>query len=485
MDSLVLLEHSLDGLPFGVTLWRAETEDADDLRLVYANAQASRAAGFDLKRHLGQPVAQVLGPQRSAPPLLPDEELKVRGLASALHRTGDVVPRSRYVDDEGIAREFRIHMVPVWERTVALVYEQLEEAGRSTAPSSSIRIYFEDIVKTLHEPLGVVDQAYRLQWANDVWLRLFGLHAPGFVGRDLLGLAALESKDLLRKLLDDAVEASAPDDEETLVRVTRFDGEQRTCRVHARRLNQGSDDTPLVLVTLQDESERLLHQEIQRSLVEQLVRARDDERRALARELHDHIGQELTALSVHLHRLGQTQNLQNARRLERDAQQRVERLAEDVTTLVNQLHPYRLQKLGLPAALQESLREFEAAHEVKTDCHFVGFDDGERLDPDVEVGVFRIVQEALTNVARHSGAQSVNVLLHRHANSLRVLVEDDGCGFEPERPPTAQSGRRGLGLTGLRERAQLLGGTLTLESSPGNGTMVGLSIPLSSSPESG
>ncbi len=485
MDSLVLLEHSLDGLPFGVTLWQAETEDADDLRLVYANAQASRAAGFDLKRHLGQPVTEVLGPQRNAPPLLPDRELKARGLASALHRTADVVPRFRYVDDQGATREFRVHMVPVWERTVALVYEQLEETEQSLAPSSSIRIYFEDIVRTLHEPLVVVDQSRRLQWANDVLLRFFGLPAPGFVGRDLLEFAAPESQTVLRTILDDAAEARASDDADGLVRVTRSDGEKRTCRVHARRLNQGSDDTPLVLVSLQDESDRLLHQELQQSLLEQLVRARDDERRALARELHDQVGQELTALSVHLHRLGQAQSLAEARELERDAQRRVERLTEDVTTLVNHLHPYRLEKLGLSAAVHEALREFEAAHDMKTDCHFVGFDDGERLNPDVEVGVFRIVQEALTNVARHSGARSVNVLMHRHPDSLRVLVEDDGCGFEPERPTVTEGGRRGLGLTALRERAQLLGGTLTLESSPGNGTMIGLSIPLSSGPENG
>jgi PAS domain S-box-containing protein len=392
------------------------------------------------------------------------------------------VPRYEHVAADGTAREFRVHLVPVWERTVALVYERLDDSD-DRQPSRQARIVFEDIVRTLHEPLAVVDTAGHLQWSNAVFAGYFGLEQTALVGSQLTALAVDAGQLALREAVTQAA-LRKPDDEGTLVDFKRHDGESRTCRVNARRLNSDHDDPALVLVALADETDRLRLDTLRISLIEQLVRVRDDERRSLARDLHDHVGQALTALSLHLQRLQRERDPPQRTTLIQEIQEQVSLLSADVGRLVNQMHPYRLEKLGLVEAVREHLAEFGRTHGISTDSHFTGFDEGERLPPEVEIGAFRIVQEALTNVAKHARAHSVNVVMHRKHNSLRAFVEDDGCGFEHEHLERRKD-PGGLGLSTLEERVRLLGGSLSVESSRGRGTSVALSIPLSTGDRTG
>jgi len=132
-----------------------------------------------------------------------------------------------------------------------------------------------------------------------------------------------------------------------------------------------------------------------------------------------------------------------------------------------------LDDLGLPSAVASHLREVGRRHEIRTELLQDRMD--QRLPSDVEAAAYRIVQEALTNIVRHAHATSCRVYLQRLAHTVVITVEDDGCGFDIA--GLDQAGSRGLGILGIRERVALLGGTVRLESTPGNGTRLTVELP--------
>ncbi|MEK7787066.1 MAG: ATP-binding protein [Chloroflexota bacterium] len=135
----------------------------------------------------------------------------------------------------------------------------------------------------------------------------------------------------------------------------------------------------------------------------------------------------------------------------------------------------RLDDLGLPAALERCAADCRRRYALEIDVATHGL-DAERLPPAVETAVYRIVQEALTNVARHAQAGTASVMIERRDGAVRAIVEDDGRGFDPE---AAGKAEQRLGLYGIRERAELLGGRLTIESEPGRGASLFVEIPIS------
>ena len=206
-----------------------------------------------------------------------------------------------------------------------------------------------------------------------------------------------------------------------------------------------------------------------------LVGAQEDERRTIARELHDEIGQALTAVKVELSVAGRKaaltergeEALQEARRLADMALQQV----RDLSQL---LHPAMLDDLGLPDALAWYVNSFSLRTGIQTD--FSGEQADERLASETETCFYRIVQEALTNVARHSKATQCGVRLQRLPGSVRLVVEDNGRGFSAGGREGAGQ-RRGLGLLGIEERVAGLRGSLTLDTAPGRGTRLTVELP--------
>ena len=197
-----------------------------------------------------------------------------------------------------------------------------------------------------------------------------------------------------------------------------------------------------------------------------LVFAQEDERRRIAREMHDQFGEQLTSLSREIAALKEATSgteLLAARvlTLERIAQQ----LDRDVDHLVWELRPTALDDLGLRAALANYVQDWSARARIAAQLHTSGLLD-DRLPSEIETTLYRIAQEALTNVARHSKAENVDVILERHGDSVVLIVEDDGVGFEPAETPRTE---HGFGLLGMQERAALVGATLQIESSAGRG----------------
>ena len=208
-------------------------------------------------------------------------------------------------------------------------------------------------------------------------------------------------------------------------------------------------------------------------LLEQVIAAQEEERKRIARELHDQTGQALTSLLVGLRTLETEAN--PARTSELKAI--VSDTLDGVRDLALELRPSVLDDLGLAPALQHYARAWTGRHGLAIDFQMVGL-DGLRMPPPVETALYRIVQEALTNIVRHASAEQVSVLLERRDSTLVAIVEDDGCGFAVDRLIRSEVSEHWLGLHGMRERAELLGGTLTIESSPAAGTTVFVEVPV-------
>ena len=225
------------------------------------------------------------------------------------------------------------------------------------------------------------------------------------------------------------------------------------------------------IVAFQDITERKRSEVVRHQLLQRLVDAQEEERARISRELHDQMGQSLTALLMVINSMTTGKN--NAAKIE----ERMERLKILVEELMDQAHllawelrPPALDNLGLRAALEQYLKEWSRSTGVRADFASRGFTNLEHLDKVVETTLYRVVQEALNNVHRHAGAKTVSVLLERMDGNVTAIVEDDGHGFNVESVTSGNSER--LGLVGMRERIELIGGSLTLESTSDQGTSV-------------
>jgi len=201
-------------------------------------------------------------------------------------------------------------------------------------------------------------------------------------------------------------------------------------------------------------------------MLARLVFAQEDERRRIAREMHDQFGEQLTALNRGIETLkdvcGDRADLrEQVATLETVAH----RLDRDVDQLVWELRPTALDDLGLRAALASYVRDWSKRVSISAELHTTGLLD-DRLASETETALYRIAQEALTNVAKHARAGNVDVILERRSDSVLLIVEDDGVGFDP-----AAAGH-GFGLIGMQERAALVGATLEVESAAGKGTTI-------------
>lgn len=209
-----------------------------------------------------------------------------------------------------------------------------------------------------------------------------------------------------------------------------------------------------------------------KSLSHRLVEVQETERRYVARELHDEASQALTSLMVGLHLLEREVERPEVSARVGELKQMTNNVLENLHRLAMDLRPASLDHVGLIAALRQYVEAFERQHGLSMQFEVVGL-DAERLPPTVETNLYRIVQEALTNVVRHAQATHVDVLLERRDDQVVTIVEDNGIGFDFE--ATGQSTR--LGLLGMRERAEMLGGTLAVESSPNIGTTIYVEVP--------
>jgi signal transduction histidine kinase len=214
-----------------------------------------------------------------------------------------------------------------------------------------------------------------------------------------------------------------------------------------------------------------LSRRVARDSLRRIVEGQEAERGRLARELHDETGQALTSVLLGLKSIEDAKSDEQVRRAARDLRALVVATLQDVRRLAVDLRPAALDDFGLVPAVERLVQTFTEVTGIE--IHLEAQLADERLPGDVETTLYRIVQEALTNVAKHAGARRVSILLVRRGESVTAVIEDDGQGFAQEKP----SRDGGIGLAGMRERVALLDGRLQVESSPGAGTTIVAEVP--------
>ena len=329
-------------------------------------------------------------------------------------------------------------------------------------------------------------------WCNDRWYAYTGQTAADALGGEWLTTVHREDRESARRAFDQAIAEGLPLEQECrmqgvgglrwfLVRVEPLhDTEGRALRwvgsasdIHERRL------------ALQDAEGRVaertealgLAEEDRTSLRRQLALAEEGERRRLARELHDQLGQSLTALALGLDR---TRRLMPADAPAIAPLDQLSELTGSMTRAVRyltlELRPPELDDVGLASAMDTYVEQWSARYGIAAEVASSVVPDREAL-VEVDSTLYRMLQEALTNVAKHAGARHVSVILEERDGLLRLVVEDDGRGFDVESTQRRARLEGRLGLAGLGERAALVGGTLTIESSPGSGTTLYVKLP--------
>jgi signal transduction histidine kinase len=208
--------------------------------------------------------------------------------------------------------------------------------------------------------------------------------------------------------------------------------------------------------------------------IERVISAQDEERKRIARELHDETGQSLTALLLGLREIEDARTTTAAKAATRRLRRVARRTVDEVGRLARGLHPSVLDDMGLVVAATRLAQDYSSAWGFRVDISTRGLRS--RLRAAVERALYRILQEALTNAARHGRPRMVTVALHRGKATVTLSVKDDGAGFDASR--AAEAGDRHLGLLGMRERAAILGGTFSVQSKPRKGTEVLVRIPL-------
>lgn len=243
--------------------------------------------------------------------------------------------------------------------------------------------------------------------------------------------------------------------------------------IHAARLDLSGSNRYRILVTREDVTRRREAEAALRNLGGRLITAQEEERSRVARELHDGLNQQLALMSIELEQLARKvpTDLPNLSVHISHLQTRAQEIATEIHRLSYQLHPARLDHLGLAAAIKSLCDELSEHHEISIEFKQQGFPA--LLSKDVTLCVFRITQEALQNAISHSGARTAKVLLRRSTHGVRLQVSDKGCGFNPQ----SSAAKNGLGLISMRERLRLVGGSISIRSQPSRGTRIDVMVP--------
>ena len=257
--------------------------------------------------------------------------------------------------------------------------------------------------------------------------------------------------------------------------------EPRWIRAWGRAQQEDAGAIPIILGVMADATPRKRAEAERIDLVKRLAAAQEDVQRRIARELHDQVGQTVTGLSLGLKGLERAIDSGVGKQ---DMQEQVHWLQKlsgevgrDIHRAAADLRPTALDDLGLSRALAAHAAEWSYRYGVQVDVQVVGNDA--QAPGEIETAVYRIVQEALTNVLKHAHATHASVVLEWRPRELRVVIEDNGQGFDPQQLDVSDQMRSGrLGLSGIRERLMLVGGTLRMESAPGAGTTLFVEIPL-------
>ena len=320
---------------------------------------------------------------------------------------------------------------------------------------------YSTLVEKMQQGAAMLDARGCVVYCNLSLAQLLGVPRETVIGRLLLDFVAAEDQPAYQRLLqENQIESN-----EGEIRLHLADGSLIPTNFSFSLLSRDKSATGVLITDLTSQKQQM-------EFASRLQAMQDEERRRLARELHDSVGQNLAALGMNIAIVqAQSHKLDSlgARAVSENAHL-VEQVSREIRTISHLLHPPLLDIAGLASALRWYADGFSERSNIKVDLEIPS--DFGRLPDELEITIFRIVQECLTNIHRHSGSSTATIRLHQEGDRLTVQVQDSGKGIPLEKQhELIESGRGGVGLAGMRERLRRLGGTLEIESNE-SGTTV-------------
>jgi PAS domain S-box-containing protein len=331
--------------------------------------------------------------------------------------------------------------------------------------------YMDALISNI--PLGIVikDRDQRVRFCNSAFEQMFLFTQAEIQGKNLDDVIAPHDREDAA-LLTEAVQAGGVI--HTTARRRRKDGTLLDVELYGVKVYSG-DSFVGAFAIYQDITERKKSEEKLAALRTRLTRAQEEERARIARDLHDDTGQRLALLSIDLEQLKQV-SIELKSSLTHQLESLVKAASEitsDVHNVSRRLHPSQVELLGLQAALSNFCKDFASRNAMEIE--FVNDGVRQKVKPDVSLCLYRVAQEAIRNVQKHSGTRCARVHLDEVSGSLRLRISDQGAGFDPESSDLPQ----GLGLLSMQERLHTLGGELFIHSRPSGGTCIEACVPLS------
>jgi PAS domain S-box-containing protein len=325
----------------------------------------------------------------------------------------------------------------------------------------------------------IVDRTGRIIMANPATEKMFGYSSNELIGQPIEVLIPQHLHSIHTGHRDRyfAQPQSRPMGLGLDLQARRKDGGEFYAEISLSHIQSAQGTLAVAFVTdiskrRADEMALREQKQILRDLAGRLMTAQDDERRRIARNLHDDLSQQLAHLAIDLGKMATKPSLKDAVTDLRPLQLRAGEAAETVRRISHDLHPSILDDIGLEAAIEQYCDEFEKRTGIATE--FASRDVPDAIRPEVANSVYHIAQEALRNVAKHSKTDSVLVRLESSDRNVRLTVKDNGVGLGA----SESEGRKGIGLSAMRERAYLINATLSIQSEPGEGTEVAVEVPI-------
>lgn len=451
---------------------------------------SSRVAYEMLRLPRGANTSKSAPPERDLNPfqvirggkVLSPEELPVQRAAATGETVRDAEVRIAF--DDGTWLDILGHAAPLLDergqvRGAVGAFVDITERKRADEEAKKNEARYRRFIDA--NLVGIVSSRYHGGFfeANDIFLRMLGYSREEFLGGNLSWIDLTPPEFHARGV--EAVEelkatgVFAPFEKEFF----RKDGTRVPVLIGAAAISQSPLEWMCFVLDLTERKridELKTRERIQRELLEHEILAREEERRILARELHDESGQMLASLLAGLRLIGDAKDLDEAKSQAQNLRRLASQAMDELGQLSRGLHPLALDDLGLEVALKSYAHDYDKLHGIKVKLKIAGL-DSRRLSKEIEAGVYRIVQEALTNISRHSKAKNAEILLKVVGKDLELTVADNGRGFDPERLAASPS-KHHFGLQGMRERAAMLGGQFKVQSQTGGGTIKTVRIPL-------
>jgi PAS domain S-box-containing protein len=336
---------------------------------------------------------------------------------------------------------------------------------------------YRKIVETAQEGIWMISSDHKTTFVNSTMAKMLGYERQEMVGRHFRHFLHDDSKALLSGNAETGENKLLP---KTDVSLVTKDGRQKWVIVNSSSLYK-DDQHAGTLAMVMDITERKKEQELReshqqlRDLASRLQNIREEERASLAREIHDELGQQLTALKMDVYWL--YKHLPPGGELLKMRADAVMKLVNETLPKIEkkaiELHPSLLHDLGLLAAIEWQNKQFRSRHEAMIDFTARGSD--ESLSQEVAIALYRIYQEALTNIMRHAKASKITTTFTQNSRSIQLTIADNGLGFEPGK----MDKKKTLGLLSMQERCVVIGGKCDITSFPEKGTVISVYVPMS------